>query len=66
MRLVIPMGSEAFRDIALASPFGPQLHRLEVHHVIGIEEHVPNRRRFLVDFEGVAGKDDAFGDDAGG
>ena len=59
------MRPEALRDIALASPLGPQLHRLEVRHIFGIEEHVPYCGRFLMDFEGVASKDDAFSDDAG-
>jgi len=60
------MRPETLRDIAFASPFGPQLHRLEVRHILRIEKHVPYRRRLLVDFERVAGKDDAFGDDACG
>ena len=60
------MRPETLRDIALASPFGPQLHGLEVRYIIRIEERVPYRRRFLVDLERVAGEDDAFGDDAGG
>ena len=64
VRLVIPMRPETLRDIAFASPFSPQLHRLEVRYILWIEEHVPYRRRFLVDFERVAGEDDAFGDDA--
>ena len=57
------MRPQALRDIPLAAPFGPQLHRFEVRCILGIEEHIPYRRRFLVDFEGVACKDDAFGDD---
>ena len=66
MRLVIPMRPETLRDIALASPISLQLHGLEVRYIIRVEEHVPYRCRFLVDFERVAGEDDAFGDDAGG
>ena len=59
------MRPEALRDIALASPLGPQLHRLEVRYILGIEKHVPYRGCLFMDFEWVAGKDDAFGDDAG-
>jgi len=66
VRLVIPMRPEALRDIAFASPLGPQLHRFEVRHIVGIEEHVPYCRRLFVDFEGMAGEDDAFGNDTGG
>lgn len=29
----------------------------------GIEKHVSNSSRFLVDFEGMASEDDSFGDD---
>jgi hypothetical protein len=66
MRLVIPMRPKTLHDIAFASPFGPQLHRLEVRYILRIEKHVPYRHRLLVDFERVAGEDDAFGDDAVG
>ena len=59
------MRPKTLRDIALASPFGPQLHGLEVRYIIRIEEHVPYRCCFLMDFKRVAGEDDTFGDDAG-
>lgn len=64
IRLEIPVRPKRLPNVSRTPELGMQLHGLEKCHVIGVKEHVPHRRGLSVDPKGVAGEDDAFGDDA--
>lgn len=66
VRLEVPMSSQGLGDMTGTPKLGVQLDRLEIVDVVPVKEHVSERGRLLVDLDGVAGEDDALGDDPGG
>ena len=66
VRLEVPVRAQTFFDMSYASVFGVELDGGKEGDVGWVEEHVADGGGLLVHTVGVAGEDDAFGEDAGG
>lgn len=58
------MRTQTLFDESTASPARPQRQALEPLDISVVEEHVAHGNDALIDLVGVAGEDDALGDDA--
>ena len=58
------MRAQTLLDKPTPTPLRPQWQALEPLDVLVVEKHVAHGDNALVDLVGVAGEDDAFGDDA--
>jgi hypothetical protein len=62
--LEVTMSTQRLADVTDTTSLRPQLNGLEPLDVFAIEEHVPDRRRLLVDLVRVTGEDNTLSGDA--
>lgn len=66
MRLEVAVRAQSFLDVTSPAILRVKLDRLEVRHVVTVEEHVPDGRSLLMHLVRMAGKNDTFSDNARG
>jgi hypothetical protein len=54
LALHISMGSQRLLDVTNSTKLGPQLHRLKILHILGVEEHKSDNRPTFMDLKGMS------------